>query len=250
MIGNIRVDTSPSFKKFPQRIAEMVGHWTEGENAVKAATVLVQQEWIKYISGSEVNYSGGTFTIHRMSGRYVQEVTNGLRYPYEGSKLKGCIEVDLAYADILDRGFSSFDMKPGLLKGKDYVDIPFEHSVGGLPSEIKQNMAGGRLANIRIGTDLKTFQLGQRTKLTPLENGLTPYTWRSGLYAGLTSTGAGQAFTFRRISKNSPPNAWMHPGQEPRPVTRALSENMEAQVSEIIRNGFERDLANAERGTK
>ena len=41
-------------------------------DAVRAGTLLGQQTWMEYISGVNVSYSGGTFSLSRQSGQYQQ----------------------------------------------------------------------------------------------------------------------------------------------------------------------------------
>jgi hypothetical protein len=49
--------------------------------------------------------------------------------------------------------------------------------------------------------------------------------------------------TFRRISDKSDPMAWRHPGVRPRQVTEAVEENVRKDVLDLIRVGFEVDIA-------
>ena len=215
-------------------------------SAVQAAIQLAQATWLEYISGVEVNYSGGSFKMSRQSGTYQQAVMTGLKYPFQNNPLSGMITVNLNYVDILERGFTAFEMKDAILKGRPYVNVPFEHVMSATPTVIKSNIdASGRLMSKRIAGGLRTTQIGQRSKLTPGELGMRPYTWRTGLYTGLKVQKGGQAMTFRRISANSPDNAWIHPGVDAMPVTKALEENLRRPIEKMIMAGLDADIKRA-----
>jgi hypothetical protein len=49
--------------------------------------------------------------------------------------------------------------------------------------------------------------------------------------------------TFRRVSSNSSPNSWIHPGIEPKPITRAIVENIGPQLRLMVSSAFEKDVA-------
>lgn len=61
---------------------------------------------------------------------------------------------------------------------------------------------------------------------------------RAGSISGGSRSGGMQ---FRRVSENS--SGWIHPGTPPRPVTKALKENLEGELKDIIRKGMVLDLA-------
>lgn len=236
----------------------------ETQGAVKAGTQAMQETWMKYISGVSVTYSGGEFTIRRVSGQYASAVQNGLRYPYEGDILKGAVTVDLDYADKLERGFGEFDIKVGLLaspkaktsvdpktgKVSRYIDIPFRHNTDDIPKSILSVAKSGdrALGTIRLGKGLNKEQYGIRSKTTaPRVFGEPSYTWRTGLLAGLVrknvdSNNRGQYMTFRRVSANSDPGSWIHPGVEPKPVTRAIEENLGPKLKKMLEDAFETDV--------
>jgi len=224
---------------------------TNTASAVKSATQLVQAKWLEYISGVDVVYSGGKFRINRGSGMYAQAVANGLQYPYHSDKLQGAVEVNLDYVDILERGFSAFELKDKMLAGKvamakGYVDVPFDdEKLTDMPTVVKTNITAGRLANVRVEGALKTYDIGKRSQLLPKEFGMPAYTWKSGQYAGLTQEagGGGGVIKFRRISSKTPDNAWVHPGVTAKPVSKALKENLEPTIKGMIVAGYEKDMS-------
>jgi len=240
---------------------------TETQQAVEAGAHIIQSTWMTYISGSSVSYSGGEFTVNVVSGDYLRRVQSGFQYPMDGNVLKGGVVVDLDYADTLERGFGPYDIKPGLMaspkvkqktdskgiQGPRYIDIPFQHSEKSIPSSIKREakVDGRSLGVIRLGKGLGKGEFGIRSKTTIFhlrgpEKG-AGYTWRTGIFAGLVRNQAGpdnrgQYMTFRRVSENSDPTSWIHPGNDPKPVSKALEENLGPALANMIFAAFEKDV--------
>jgi hypothetical protein len=240
---------------------------TETHAAIEAGAQAIQSEWTKYVSGATVVYSGGTFTIKRVSGQYANAVMGGLRYPMDGNPLKGGVEVILDYAEKLERGYDAYDEKPGLLRspkvkwtsGPDekhpdrqsqpYIDVPFEHAEQSIPRAIKNEVKkdGRSLGLIRLGTGLGSAPAGLRSNTAPEKLGLTPYTWRAGVFTGMVRGQAGpeargKYMTFRRVSLASDPSSWINPGVSPKPVTKAIKENIGAKLAAMVSSAFERDV--------
>jgi hypothetical protein len=172
-------------------------------------------------------------------------------------------------------------MKPGLLKGREYATIAFRHGVPGtttlrpMPSDIYQeakNLAVSQVlrpknfgvsARYAWGDRLKSPLWGIRSKINPNARpwvrGDRPgpfgskqwekgpgYTWKTGQFHGMVrfsnSVGGSQYITFRRVSRNSDPHSWMHPGVKPRPVRQVVIERTQSKVVDLIRTGFMLDM--------
>lgn len=233
--------------------------------AVKAGAELIQATWMQYISGATVAYSKGDFTINSVSGTYRSAVMNGLKYPMAGDILRGGVNIKLDYAERLEKGFDPYDMKTGMLNSpkvkmtvkrdendasEPYIDVPFRHEEKAIPRAIKTEVkqAGRSLGVVRLAKGLpKTTPYGLRTKLSPQLLRMSPYTWKSGTFAGLTRTpvqgGGGVYMTFRRISGKSTPGSWIHPGVSPKPVTAAIKENIGPALRTMVKNAFKQDVA-------
>lgn len=237
------------------------------KEAVQAATVdLVQRTWIEYASGATVSYSGGTFSVKSVSGEYIRSIQDGLRFP---SDLTGEVFSNALHAGIIEDGQPARDMKPGLLAspkakvnkdGKKWITVPFRHGVPGTqgiqPMPKNVHTMAKRLGFSRRNNSLsasgkkyiwngrlqETSQ-GQRSHIEGHPG--SGYTWKTGQYSGMVKMGRqghSQYLTFRRVSENSDPNSWMHPGVEPKPIREAVVENTRADVIALIRRGFEMDL--------
>lgn len=242
------------------------------KEAVRAATTdLIQRTWIQYASGAFVTYSGGTFRINTITGEYVRSIQDGLRFRED---LTGEVFTTSPHGVIIEKGQRARDMKPGLLaspraktnkEGKRYITVPFRHGTPGtvglppMPKEVysaaknlaysrreqglsssnKQYVWGGRY---KQGVE-RDAQYGMRVHIAPHPG--AGYQHRSGIYEGMVRMGKGrhtQYLTFRRVSENSDPRSWQHPGVPPRPIREAVIENTREEVLQLIRRGFEMDL--------
>lgn len=241
------------------------------QEAVRAAlTDVVQRTWIAYASGVVVTYSGGTFRIHVLSGEYVRSIQEGFRMLDD---LTGEIINTSGHGSLIEDGVTPFDMKEGLLTspkskwGKDgslYITVPFRHGTPGaktmpsMPKSVYKDakqlgysrrngslnaLASGQQYTYNWGGRLKQSSEGQRSHASNHPG--AGYTWKTGLYSGMVRMGQekhSQYITFRRVSTNSDPNSWQHPGVKPRPIREAVIENTREEVLQLIRNGFEMDL--------
>lgn len=170
------------------------------------------------------------------------EYVRGLQ---EKSSLKktGSLEYEVALVgwlpNAVEGGINPFDMKPGLLGGKNaakndgkFATVPFRHFKGAKAAErvskapnYKKDLANvlknsgldkvikdskGKAIEGKVGVASGTSKLGIK-KLKPHH--------KSTIFEGLTkyqknykkSTGS-QLMTFRRVSRNSDPASWLHPG--------------------------------------
>lgn len=103
--------------------------------AVQRMTAEAQRIWIGAIQGKPMSWSGGTFTVYRVSGKFHGQVLGGYRYPLNGNPLSGGIEIKALYPwqRAIKTGVRVHDMKPNLLRsakarvGKDgrrYIIVP------------------------------------------------------------------------------------------------------------------------------
>lgn len=233
------------------------------QEAVKTATEVVQRRWIEYASGVQVTYSGGTFKVNVVSGEYLRSIVNGVSYPALGDKLTGEVTSTSPHGVMVEKGIKSFDMKKTHLSGpktrlsKDgskYLTIPFRH---GTPRTTTMNVMpeavyerAKRLAISRKNNFIQRWWTGKKyswgDRLDSEYGGERekPH-WSTGKYTGMVKMAGRphtQYLTFRRISEKSKPEAWIHPGTKPRPVTQAVVENSYDEVLDLIRTGFEVDL--------
>jgi hypothetical protein len=237
--------------------------------AVKEATRdVIQRTWIQYAQGATVSFSGGTFRINSVSGAYVRSIEDGLRFPED---MTGEVFTTSPTGAIIESGSQPRDMKAKMLAspkarigkdGKRFITIPFRHGTPGtvtmapMPQHIydaAKNLGysrrNGELGSA-AGTNRYTWggKLGKSSEGQRSHSGAHPgagYTWKTGQFSGMAKmgqSGHSQYMTFRRLSENSDPKAWQHPGVKPRPIREAVVENTREEVLALVRRGFEMDL--------
>jgi hypothetical protein len=232
--------------------------------AVKEATGVVQRTWIEYAQGAPVTYSGGTFRINPRTGEYARSIQDGIRFPDD---MTGEVFTTSPHGSIIEDGQKPRDMKIKMLmggkakigkNGKRYITVPFRHGTPGattMPSmpkavhneakKLDYSRRNGELSSKKYtwGGRLKGDVGERKTHVDPHPG--AGYTWKATQYSGMVRVGQqghSQYFTFRRLSENSDPKSWMHPGVKPRPVREAVKENTQDEVLRLIRNGFEMDV--------
>ena len=140
-------------------------------------------------------------------------------------------------ANAIEMGTSEFDMKKGFLKsnkikytskGKPYLTIPFRFGTpqaigdssafsGIMPTQIYSQVkkqapkAALKLSSIPQQFHIpKSAALRKQTKSGNFAN-ITKKTEMTSIYEGMRKTQGGYV-TFRRVSLNSDPSSWIHPG--------------------------------------
>lgn len=143
---------------------------------------------------------------------------DAIQYPYNNNPFSGAVVLQGKFPNMLETGFSAFDMKTGFSKSPKrlssstgwYLTIPFRHSTPGsfmygkpmpvdIYAEAKKLPNKGRLNNSK-GEVLTSW---------------TGYKHKSNIYDKMTryKKGRGSTYvTFRRVSNNSDPLSWWHPG--------------------------------------
>lgn len=147
---------------------------------------------------------------------------NSIIYPYGGDSFAGAVELQGKFPNMLESGFSAFDMKVGFSKsskkiptksGGWYLTIPMRHSTPG-------SFMYGKPMPKNIYKQAKTLNNGGSLSVKGgQQKSWTGYQYKSNIYDGLTriikdygKTKQSQYFTFRRVSNNSDPMSWQHPG--------------------------------------
>jgi hypothetical protein len=135
----------------------------------------------------------------------------------------------------IETGYSSFDIKPGLLNGPNvkqgengpYQDVPFVHRTtkrgGGSYVESKSMRAAIDKAVSKAKSTGETVRLGKISAA-------------AAKIAGLKVTAQKGAQTFRRVSKNSKPDSWIHPGLKGIAVFESTAQDIEAIKERVIQD--------------
>jgi len=148
----------------------------------------------------------------------------------------------------IEQGAGSWDMKPALLSGRGakqgkngkYNTVPFQHaastSLGENPNfnkplpkavndvikkkkqEIPVAGGGRRSEGLKAGEIPKPFDVPiTKTVKMPVSGRFVEYSHKHSIYEGVTrqkdpKTNQNSYFSFRRVSENSDPASWIHPG--------------------------------------
>ena len=148
---------------------------------------------------------------------------NSIVYPLDSDGFIGSVELNGKLPNMIESGFSSFDMKIGfgkssrVKKTKDggwYLTIPFRHSIP------NSNGSFGAPMPKDIYKVAKKLAPGSKMSVKGnLGKSWTGYQHKSNIYDGLqrivksyNKATQSQYYTFRRVSNNSDPMSWHHPG--------------------------------------
>lgn len=226
--------------------------------AVAGLAKAAQAEWIRLaqvrLSTSREMYINGlrqaeSFAVEKVGGENVYTISLIGEMP-----------------NAIESGMPSFDMKasrPGWLggskakvgkDGKKYVTVPFRHSTGStarldysgkaaamdLKKELKKTVRAygldrmkrastgavipGAVKRVPKDPDVHRYLHG----LTKIQKPMAGFT-KSGMQRG-----SSQLMTWRRISENSPSDAWIHPGFQARNLLREVQLWVESESEVII----------------
>ena len=144
-------------------------------------------------------------------------------YPIDSDGFAGAVQLKGKFPNLLETGFSAFDIKRGFEKspkahksksGGWYLTIPFRHST---PNS--NGMYGSPLPKDVYKSARKLPNGGRLSFPGAGDKSWTGYQHKNKKYDGLTrivksyqNANQSQYFTFRRVSNNSDPMSWWHPG--------------------------------------
>lgn len=175
---------------------------------------------------------------------------NSVIYPLNGDSFSGAVELHGKLPNMLEKGFSAFDMKTGFKNsprathtqsGGWYLTIPIRHSTPGafmygkpMPKDIYT-----QAKKLKNGKSLAVPGAGAKS--------WTGYQHKSSIYDGLTrivksysgGTKQSQYLTFRRVSDKSDPQSWMHPGY----IGAKIAEDLQPYAATTLSKVLERNLA-------
>lgn len=213
--------------------------------------------------------------LHQTASRYIRNIRLIDTGKLQGTVMLDYSKDKLI--KMLEEGASAFDMKPYFLNstkahvsknGKKYLTIPLRWATPGaaatadvfagtMPTEIYNvvkkaetniPVAGGgsRSSGMTLDQIPQQFRVKQTRKEVTDAGGKTlfkGYQHKNSLYEGMTKqkdpvTGQNKYNTFRRVSEDSDPDAWIHPGIEKyNLIQQTLSEfNIDNELSQQLDN--------------
>lgn len=224
-----------------------------GQNVANAITVSIQNslavikdEWTRRIQS----------TLNSSRPLYLMGLDfNSVVYPFDNDAFAGAVILRGKFPNMLEHGFSSFDMKIGFSKStrkhtsKDggwYLTIPMRHSTPGsfMYGQPMSKKIYAQAKKLNNGESL-SVQGGQKTSWTG-------YVHKNNIDDGLRRivksyhnpntgkvTKQSQYLTFRRVSDKSDPLSWMHPGY----IGVKMVEQLEPYATQIFKTEIEKNLA-------
>jgi len=217
------------------------------------------------------------YTVKEITGRFAQEWENEVNRTLKSSRqeyianinvvdegfAKGAVILTGWLPNAIEQGKDGWDMKdqflngPNAKTGKDgskYNTIPFTF---GTPGALEENFTGGVLPQeiydiarkqplnqgIRKDQLPQQFQEPQKKSIKlPEAKSFKEYQHKHSIYEGVSKrkdkgTGQNTYGSFRRVSENSDPDSWIHPGFEAAHISdRVLADfDVPQEVGRIIR---------------
>jgi len=143
--------------------------------------------------------------------------------------------LDGALPNMQEKGSPAFDMKPGLLAGREYRVIPITHGKPGSGSNPMSKQAYSKVKNLNYG-QRSTKDFGRAGK-----NKVTGYKHTEHKLSGImkpsksnSSKFGGDMVTFRAVSVNSPTTSWWHPGFKALDLIDKVKEHLQHEYGDII----------------
>lgn len=266
--------------------------------------------WLNSVNGNNA------LGVGIKDSRYVEELSSTDIITRENTPFQ-CVSIFQGgpVAEQYENGVQQFDLKPGLLQGKNvkitkdgvkYNTVPFrhgatsqesghfkampkglhklvgrafeegeehenssyhvKHSLKGFTTKEKGGMKPFRTDDIHYKGNVLPAQRGQRLTgfkshgrevkvIKPSQSGgkIRTYKWKTGRYEGMIRQekeyGAAiqsEYTTFRRVSDNSDPSSWIHPGFPKKPILQALANYIETKIIPLNMKEITENLAQGE----
>ena len=210
------------------------------QHAVNTSLNLIKSTWIQEAQK----------TLKSTSNIYINGISpNSSIHPVVGSGFSGWVGLTQKFPQMLESGFPAFDMKPGFSKGRKtkvsktggwYTTIPFFY---GKP---KNNQNLPQLPKA-VNQQAKKLRLGE-TLIVPGagEKAWNGYQHKNSEYSGLTrivnsyhNKPSGALYsTFRRVSNNSDPSSWNHPGFQGAHILEKIKPKLKPLITAIFKESF------------
>ena len=193
--------------------------------------------------------------LHTTANEYIRQIQDPENIKVTVSSVS--LEPVSSFVRAIENGYDAFDIKAFALRTTDkftkdgypYKDISFTHQAGHVPEALKsalqkdtakERKAGTKDPRVRFTGSLpgstfkKTLHFGGREIETQGSN-------KTGLFSGVYRKSEGRAATYttvRRISKNSAPSSWIHPGYQGAHIFKAVQESIEKDAQEILKDAL------------
>ncbi len=230
---------------------------------VAALAEMTRSEWIRLaqqnLGTSAINYIGGIQPV---------EVDGNWCHIHLVGELPNAIENGMAPYDMKPGLLAGPNAKVNPKTGTRFNTVPFRHGIPGttgkrvgMPMPFTGTTKAGKPNSIiynaakklKVSSELPTGKTawggktgdfggyGQRSQLPVKKGRPGAYTWKSSPYAGIYRIGKFysqktqyQYTSFRRVSDNSDPNSWWHPGIRPRHLVNQVHSYINGIVENLV----------------
>lgn len=183
------------------------------QSSIQASLAIIRDRWQTEVQNK----------LNSARPLYLQGLQwDSVMFPYDGDMFSGAVQLQGKFPNMLETGFTAFDMKIGFsksdrkIKKKDggwYLTIPFRHSTPGsfmygqpMPKAVYKKaskLGAGETLSFPGAGDVswKGYQRKNKT-----------YDGLQRIVKSYQKATQSQYMTFRRVSDKSDPNSWWHPG--------------------------------------
>jgi hypothetical protein len=202
------------------------------QDIMDAAGTMAREEWVRLVDSSRLTTTKEQYKL-------------GIGAVETPNDMQRTIRLDGWLPNAQEQGLASFDMKPGILKGRQKVIVPITRGTPG-NKELKYPPLPQKVYN-----DVKNFNMGDRYSDKEIRTSHTGYKHTTGIYdrlgrnkrdpnEGRTPSGniskSATFTTFRTISVNSDPTSWIHPGFKAILLSEQVKSFVESQLDSLIQN--------------
>lgn len=169
------------------------------------------------------------------------------------------IEPNSPLVKALEKGYDAFDIKSYALRnasgftkgGYPFKDIRFSYRASEIPDDIKRNLQYQTTRERKAGVKDPTVRFGSHMGSTTFTRSLrfgekqvdTSVTNKTGIFSHLQRQSTGKAATYstlRRISKNSAPTSWWHPGFQGVHIFDKVQGQIKETAEEILKDSLKK----------
>lgn len=209
--------------------------------SIQNSLALIKDEWQRRAQSSLKS----TLPLYLMGLDF-----NSVVYPYGNDPLSGAVILRGTLPNMLENGFGPFDEKVGFSKssrkhisknGGWYLTIPMRHSTPG-------SFMYGKPMTTKIYNQAKKLGNGDSLSVSgDQQMSWTGYMHKANINDGLTrivksyqnvntgkTTKQSQYLTFRRVSNNSDPLSWWHPGYSGVKIASQLQSYAESTFKTMV----------------
>jgi len=202
---------------------------------------------------SKAVYNEGLRLSAEKLGTSLANYQSNLKYEKIGDNIYQIFLVEDSFAEKFEEGFKGFDMKPGFLNSpkakttKDglnkYFDVPFQiqpHAKSRASKRITDMRSAVQAAISDKTVEKRITEFNKDSKGLARFGNVTRYKTGDPRTEGLVNIappggGTSKYFIFRRVSRNSDPSKFLHPGYDGAKIFEELEKFTEKGIEDLLK---------------